>query len=168
MVALHTLRSPTHFYKLMLHVRRGRLNFVAVDIEGRYRPCLAFRIRSSNPRASKRVRSHHSTPQGPTFIADAVLGRDGFLVGAEAHYNVTEGRVTKYATAVGYSAPEYAVSLHGSGNLSQFTASYYHRVSPDVEAGAKATYDTKAAGAVGLEVGAKAYVYGAFRAWGRC
>jgi voltage-dependent anion channel protein 2 len=31
-------------------------------------------------------------------------------------------------------------------------------VSQDVEAGAKAVYDTKAAGAVGLEVGAKAYL----------
>ncbi|EIN12994.1 voltage-dependent ion-selective channel [Punctularia strigosozonata HHB-11173 SS5] len=96
--------------------------------------------------------------KGPTFIADTVLGRDGFLVGAEASYNVTEGRVTKYATAIGYSAPEYAVALHGLGNLSTFAASYYHRVSPDVEAGAKAVYDTKAAGAVSLEVGAKAYL----------
>jgi voltage-dependent anion channel protein 2 len=31
-------------------------------------------------------------------------------------------------------------------------------VNPDVEAGAKAIYDTKAAGAVALEVGAKAYL----------
>jgi voltage-dependent anion channel protein 2 len=59
---------------------------------------------------------------------------------------------------VGYSAPEYAVTLHGLGNLNTFAASYYHRVSQDVEAGAKAVYDTKAAGAVGLEVGAKAYL----------
>lgn len=104
------------------------------------------------------ARSRRPSQQGPTFIADTVLGRDGFLVGAEASYNVTEGRVTKYATAIGYSAPEYAVTLHGLGNLSTFAASYYHRVSPDVEAGAKAIYDTKAAGNVSLEVGAKAYL----------
>jgi len=97
--------------------------------------------------------------KGPTFTADTVVGRDGFLVGAEASYNVTEGKVTRYATAVGFSAPEYAVTLHGLGNLSTFAASYYHRVSPDVEAGAKAVYDTKATTAgVSLEVGAKAYL----------
>ncbi|KAI0712472.1 voltage-dependent ion-selective channel [Earliella scabrosa] len=98
--------------------------------------------------------------KGPTFTADTVIGRDGFLVGAEASYNVTEGKVTKYATAVGYSAPEYAVALHGLGNLSTFAASYYHRVNPDVEAGAKAVYDTRASpkGNVALEVGAKVYL----------
>ena len=89
-----------------------------------------------------------------------MIGRDGFLLGAEASYNVTEGKITKYATAIGYSAPEYAVTLHGLGNLSTFAASYYHRVSPDVEAGAKAVYDTRAApkGNVALEVGAKMYL----------
>ncbi|THH00191.1 hypothetical protein EW026_g2295 [Hermanssonia centrifuga] len=97
--------------------------------------------------------------RGPTFTADTVIGRDGFLLGAEASYNVTEGKVSRYAAAVGFSAPEYAVTLHGLGNLSTFSASYYHRVSPDVEAGAKAIYDTKATTqGVSLEVGAKAYL----------
>ena len=73
---------------------------------------------------------------------------------------MTEGKITKYATAIGYSAPEYAVTIHGLGNLSTFSASYYHHVSPDVEAGAKAIYDTKATTqGVNLEVGAKAYVF---------
>ena len=98
--------------------------------------------------------------QGLTLTADTVVGRDGFLLGAEASYNVTEGRVTKYSGAFGFSAPEYAVTLHGLSNLSTFAASYYHRVSPDVEAGAKAVYDTNATSpAVSLEVGTKAYVY---------
>jgi len=97
--------------------------------------------------------------KGPTFTADTVLGRDGFLIGTEASYNVTEGRVTKYSAALGFSAPEYAVTLHGLSNLSTFAASYYHRVSPDVEAGAKAIYDTNATSpGVGLEVGTKAYL----------
>jgi len=97
--------------------------------------------------------------KGPTFTADTVVGRDGFLVGAEASYDVTLGKVTRYAAAVGYSAPEYAVTLHGLGNLSTFAASYYHRVNRDVEAGAKAIYDTKSThGNVNLEVGAKAYL----------
>ncbi|CAL1712417.1 unnamed protein product [Somion occarium] len=97
--------------------------------------------------------------KGPTFTADTVIGRDGFLLGAEASYNVTEGKITRYATAVGFSAPEYAVTVHGLGNLSTFAASYYHRVSPDVEAGAKAIYDTKATTqGVSLEVGTKVYL----------
>jgi voltage-dependent anion channel protein 2 len=97
--------------------------------------------------------------QGPTFTADAVVGHDGFLVGAEASYDVAAGALTRYAAALGYSAPEYAVTLHGLGNLSTFSASYYHRVSKDVEAGAKAVYDTKSTtGGVSLEVGAKAYL----------
>ncbi len=68
--------------------------------------------------------------------------------------------MTRYAAAAGFSAPEYAVTLHSLGNFSTFSASYYHRVSPDVEAGAKAIYDTKATTqGVNLEVGAKAYVF---------
>ena len=111
-----------------------------------FRPVLGFRWRTS-----------FRIAQGPTVTADAVLGRDGFLAGFEGSYNVSEGRVTKYAAAVGFSAPEYAVAVHGLGNLSTFAASYYHRVNPDVEAGAKATWDTKAsASAVSLEVAAKA------------
>ena len=75
------------------------------------------------------------TSQDPTFTADTVLGRDGFLLGAEASYNVQQGKLTRYSAAIGFSAPEYAVTLHGLGNLSTFAASYYHRVNPDVEAG---------------------------------
>ncbi|CAA7265468.1 unnamed protein product [Cyclocybe aegerita] len=97
--------------------------------------------------------------KGPTFTADAVLGRDGFLVGAEAAYNVTGGNITRYAAAVGYNAPEYAVTLHALNNLNTFSASYYHRVSRDVEAGAKAVYDSKSThGGVALEVGTKTYL----------
>lgn len=97
--------------------------------------------------------------KGPSFTADTVIGRDGFLLGAEGTYNVTEGRISRYAAALGYSAPDYAVSVHGLGNLSTFAASYYHRVSRDVEAGAKAVYDSKAPTKnVSLEVGAKAYL----------
>jgi voltage-dependent anion channel protein 2 len=93
--------------------------------------------------------------QGPTFTADTVLGRDGFLVGAEAAYNVTDGRVTRYALAAGFNAPEYAVTVHALNDLKSFSASYYHRVSADVEAGAKAVYDPKHNNGVSIEVGTK-------------
>jgi voltage-dependent anion channel protein 2 len=87
-----------------------------------------------------------------------VFGRNGFLLGAEAQYNVNKGSVTRYATALAYTAPDYAVTLHGLHNLTTFAASYFHRVNADVEAGAKAIYDTKPAsngGHVSLEVGTK-------------
>jgi len=97
--------------------------------------------------------------KGPTFTADSVVGRDGFLVGVEAAYNVTDGNISRYAVAAGYNAPDYAITLHGLNNLNNFSASYYHRVSADVEAGAKAVYDFKAThGGVGIEVGAKTYL----------
>lgn len=97
--------------------------------------------------------------KGPTFTADAVVGRDGFLLGAESTYSVPTGSITKYAVAAGYAAPSYTLSLHGLANLSVFSASYYHKVSKDVEAGAKAIWDSKATTAnVGLEVGTKAYL----------
>merc|ERR1712225_59455 len=79
--------------------------------------------------------------KGPTFTADAVIGRDGFLLGAESTYSVPTGAITRYALGLGYAAPSY------------------HKVSKDVEAGAKAIYDAKTAGSqVGLEVGTKAYL----------
>jgi voltage-dependent anion channel protein 2 len=94
--------------------------------------------------------------QGPTFTADTVIGRDGFLVGAEASYDVTAGSISRYAAALGYNAPEYSVTLHGLNNLKTFSASYYHRVGHDVEAAAKAVYDSKSThGGVVLEVGSK-------------
>jgi len=80
-------------------------------------------------------------------------------VGAEAAYNVTEGRVSRYALAAGFNAPEYAVTLHALNDLKSFSASYYHRVSADVEAGAKAVYDPKlTSGGVSIEVGTKTYL----------
>lgn len=97
--------------------------------------------------------------QGPTFTADTVVGRDGFLVGAEGSYDVSSGSITRYSVGAGFSAPEYAVTLHGLGNLSTFAASYYHRVTKDVEAGAKAVYDTRSTtGGVSLELGSKMYL----------
>ncbi|KAH8114734.1 voltage-dependent ion-selective channel [Phellopilus nigrolimitatus] len=97
--------------------------------------------------------------KGPTFTADAVLGRDGFLLGAEAQYNVSSGQVAGYSTGLGFSAPEYAVALLATNKLSQFTASYYHRVSRDVEAGGRAIYNAaKPADGVALEVGTKTYL----------
>lgn len=78
------------------------------------------------------------------------------MLGAEAQYNVSSGAISGYSTGVGFSAPEYAVALLATDKLSRFTASYYHRVSRDVEAGGRATYNAaKPQDGVTLEVGTK-------------
>jgi hypothetical protein len=95
----------------------------------------------------------------PEISSLQVIGRDGFLLGAESTYSVPTGSITRYALGLGYAAPSYTVTVHGLANLSVFSASYYHKVSKDVEAGAKAIWDSKStASNVGLEVGTKAYL----------
>jgi voltage-dependent anion channel protein 2 len=87
------------------------------------------------------------------------LARNGILLGAETNYNVNDGAVTSYAAAIGYSAPDYAVTVHSLSNFNRFSASYYHRVNADVEAGAKAVYNRAASSnGMNLEVGTKVYV----------
>ena len=95
--------------------------------------------------------------QGPAFTTDAVFSHDGFLLGTEASYDVSKGQITRYAAGVGFSAPEYAVTLLAGDSFQKYSASYYHRVSRDVEAGGRAEYDARrTADGVKLEVGAKA------------
>jgi voltage-dependent anion channel protein 2 len=97
--------------------------------------------------------------KGPTFTADAVVGRDGFLAGAESTYSVSSGAITKYAAGVGYAAPSYTVTVHGLANLSVFSASYYHKVNEDTECAAKAIWDSKhTTSNVGIELGAKTFL----------
>ena len=111
-----------------------------LDIQGHLLP--ATQGKSAYVTAIYRQPSVHTRAlldvfKGPTFTADAVIGRDGFLLGAESTYSVPSGAVTRYALGLGYAAPTYTVTLHGLANLSVFSASYYHKVSKDVEAGAK-------------------------------
>ncbi|CAK7565457.1 MAG: Mitochondrial porin [Sporothrix epigloea] len=93
--------------------------------------------------------------KGPTANVDAVIGHDGFLAGASAGYDVNKAAVTSYSAAVGYQAPTYSASVTASDNLSIFAASYHHKVNSQVEAAAKATWNSKTGNAVGLEVATK-------------
>ena len=72
--------------------------------------------------------------------------------GGEASYDVSKAAVTKYSTSVGYLSPEYSTAITATNNLSVFNASFFQKVSSAVQAGAKASYDTKSAGTVGLEL----------------
>jgi voltage-dependent anion channel protein 2 len=93
--------------------------------------------------------------KGPTANIDAVVGHEGFLAGASAGYNVQNAAVTGYNAAVGYAAPSYSAAITATDNLSVFAASYYHKVNGQVEAGAKATWNSKSGNNVGLEVASK-------------
>ncbi|EPE08310.1 outer mitochondrial membrane protein porin [Ophiostoma piceae UAMH 11346] len=93
--------------------------------------------------------------KGPTANVDAVIGHDGFLAGASAGYDVNKAAVTGYSAAIGYQAPTYSAAVTASDNLSIFAASYHHKVNSQVEAAAKATWNSKTGNAVGLEVATK-------------
>lgn len=93
--------------------------------------------------------------KGPTATFDATVGHEGFVVGAEGGYDVGKAAITRYALAAGYSQLTYAAAVTATNNLSVFSASYYHKVNSEVEAGAKATWDSKAGSTVGLEVATK-------------
>lgn len=101
------------------------------------------------------ARAFFDVLKGPVANVDVVLGHEGFLVGAEAGYDVQKAGITRYAAAVGYTAPVYSAAITATNNLSVFAASYYHKVNSQVEAGAKATWDSKGSNNVGLEVASK-------------
>lgn len=93
--------------------------------------------------------------KGPSATVDAVIGNDGFLAGGELAYDVGKAAVTKYSAAIGYKGPDYVAAITATSNLSVFAASYYHKVSSQVEASGKAVWDSKSSGQVGLEVASK-------------
>ena len=101
------------------------------------------------------VRAFFDLFRGPTATLDAVIGHEGFLAGAEAAYDVQKATITRYSAAVGYTVPEYTAAVTATNNLSIFSASYYHRVNSQVEAGARATWDSKGSNNVGLELASK-------------
>lgn len=101
------------------------------------------------------VRGFFNLLKGPTANVDAVVGHEGFLAGASAGYDVTKAAVTNYSAAIGYIAPTYAAAITADSNLSLFAASYYHKVNSQVEAGAKAVWNSTTGTAVGLEVAGK-------------
>ncbi len=101
------------------------------------------------------ARAFFDVMKGPVANVDAVLGHEGFLVGAEAGYDVQKAGITKYAAAIGYTAPQYSAAITATNSLSVFAASYYHKVSSEVEAGAKAIWDSKSGDKVALEVASK-------------
>jgi voltage-dependent anion channel protein 2 len=93
--------------------------------------------------------------KGPTATIDAVVGHEGFLAGASAGYDVHKAAITGFSGAIGYQAPSYQATITATDNFSMFSASYYHKVNSEVEAGSKATWNSKSGSNVGLELASK-------------
>lgn len=45
------------------------------------------------------------------FLSIDLFSHKGFLLGGEAGYNLKTGNVTKYNATVGFTTPEYALTL---------------------------------------------------------
>ncbi|CAG8580044.1 2796_t:CDS:2 [Acaulospora morrowiae] len=97
--------------------------------------------------------------EGPVFQGDVVIGHEGFLIGGEAIYNVSDGNVTRYGVSTGYTAPEYNITLKATNSMAAYELLYYHRVQPNIEAGAKARWDTTSSdNNISMEVGTKYFL----------
>jgi voltage-dependent anion channel protein 2 len=107
------------------------------------------------PNFHGRVFADYSATGAIGALADAVVSHEGFVVGGEVGYDVQKATVTKYSAAVGYTTPLYNAAITATNSLSVFSAAYYQKVNPAVEAGAKATWDSKSGSNVGLELAAK-------------
>lgn len=98
--------------------------------------------------------------EGPVFHGDVVIAHEGFLIGGEAFYNVSDGNVSRYGVSTGYTAPEYNITLKATNSMAAYELLYYHRVHPDIEAGAKARWDTTTSSdnSINMEIGTKYFL----------
>jgi len=93
--------------------------------------------------------------KGPTVTSDFCINQKGILLGAEASYNIKESKLNRYNLGIGYNAPEYSLALQAFESFNTYTASYFHRVNEQVEAGTKATWNKSSAGPVNIEFGTR-------------
>ncbi|KAI9294422.1 hypothetical protein K502DRAFT_317067 [Neoconidiobolus thromboides FSU 785] len=105
------------------------------------------------------VRTSADIFKGPLLNLDFVAGQDGIFVGGETGYDLEKGVVTKTNASLAYFHHDFSAAVHSTDSFGNFAATYYQRVNPDIEVGAKASWDSKATvNAVGLEVGTKYFI----------
>jgi len=93
--------------------------------------------------------------KGPVVNSDFCINQRGLLIGAETAYNLRESKLIRYNLGVGYNTPEYSLALQAFEGFNTYTASYFHRVNEQVEAGTKATWNKSSAGPVNIEFGTR-------------
>ncbi|CRK38429.1 hypothetical protein BN1708_007752 [Verticillium longisporum] len=99
-----------------------------------------------------------NTPNNVAFKVTGKTSHEKATAGAQNHPEKRSRRKEQPAfivAAVGFTAPAYTAAITATDNLSIFAASYYHKVNSQVEAGAKATWNSKTGNNVGLEVASK-------------
>lgn len=97
--------------------------------------------------------------KGPFVVHDSVAGRGGYLAGYSAVINAQTKTLANYDIGGGFYAPEYSITLQSTKQLTNYVASYYHRVNADVETAARIHYDaSKPAPTTSLELGSKIYL----------
>jgi hypothetical protein len=88
--------------------------------------------------------------KGSTVKGGVVVGKNGFSLGATSEYfvgNTTESDLKEFATTLGYSAPEYDVTVFGrldyrsDDDKQEFGATYFHRVNSDLAVGSEVVFD---------------------------
>ncbi|KAL6607404.1 hypothetical protein LY90DRAFT_502972 [Neocallimastix californiae] len=93
--------------------------------------------------------------KGPIVNSDFCINQRGLLIGAETAYNLRDSKLIRYNLGVGYNAPGYSLALQAFEGLNTYSASYFHRVNPQIEAGTKATWNKNKAGPVNVEFGTR-------------
>ncbi|QLL31450.1 hypothetical protein HG536_0B03130 [Torulaspora globosa] len=88
--------------------------------------------------------------KGPSFVGDLTLAHEGIVGGAEIGYDITGGSLSRYAVALGYSAGDYSLGL-SIDNAQLTTVSFFQKVSPILQVGAKAISTPKQLANVNIE-----------------
>lgn len=88
--------------------------------------------------------------KGPSFAGDLTLAHEGIVGGAEIGYDITGGSLSRYAVALGYSAGDYSLGL-SVNNAQLTTVSFFQKVSPILQVGAKAVSTPKQLANVNIE-----------------
>ncbi|QLQ78964.1 hypothetical protein HG537_0B03110 [Torulaspora globosa] len=88
--------------------------------------------------------------KGPSFVGDVTLAHEGIVGGAEIGYDITGGSLSRYAVALGYSAGDYSLGL-SIDNAQLTTVSFFQKVSPILQVGAKAISTPKQLANVNIE-----------------
>jgi len=89
---------------------------------------------------------------GPTIHGAAVLGYKGCLLGYQMSFDTSKSALTKNNFAAGYVGPDFTANC-AVNDGSQFSGSYHHKVSKDLEAGATVSWNS-GSNAAALNLGA--------------
>eukprot|EP00732_Lithocolla_globosa_P006128 Lithocolla_globosa_v1_NODE_6912_length_1016_cov_155.696150.p1 type:complete len:283 gc:universal NODE_6912_length_1016_cov_155.696150:52-900(+) len=92
---------------------------------------------------------------GPVVSSDLVVGKDGFIAGANVSAGLAKGFALKNLDlGVGYSDKSYGINLFARKTLSVFHGSYYYKASKNTEVSCSANFE-KEKNKLGLEIAGK-------------